>query len=369
MDEKDEDLGEFDPNIPEEGPTSPPPGWLDCVTGYEEPKGEDAADQLYPPPPAYNPQPENDRNASVPIVRVPTVSEDMAREALLKFVASKWCYSSKPARNLVFKNLKPLTVYRYRLETYTETRSSTWKCQPFTGGQDVDGPQYGMSPPPWDIPVIMPQRYTDEVQKICVPHSSVVKPCHRCHGFGRVRCKHCQGKGSKRCTACHGSRYTRNKRCGSCHGRGRRRCVFCHGKGNRNCQSCAGKKYLLNYIQLTVTWKNHVFEFIPDRLPEFPLKKFEKVTADPFFVDENLLVYPIVGFPDQDICEQSRIATQEHFSKFSSVSRILQQRQSIELVPLTHAFYAYNGKDFEYFIYGLENKIYTAKYPSACSIL
>ena len=37
-------LGEFDPNIPEEGPTSPPPGWLDCVTGYEKPKGEGEAD-------------------------------------------------------------------------------------------------------------------------------------------------------------------------------------------------------------------------------------------------------------------------------------------------------------------------------------
>lgn len=37
--------------------------------------------------------------------------------------------------------------------------------------------------------------------------------------------------------------------------------------------------------------KNQVFEFIPDRLPEFPLKKFEKVSGEAFFVDEHLLVY------------------------------------------------------------------------------
>lgn len=43
---------------------------------------------------------------------VPTVSEDVARDALLKFVESKWRYSSKPARNLTFKELKPVTVYR-----------------------------------------------------------------------------------------------------------------------------------------------------------------------------------------------------------------------------------------------------------------
>lgn len=42
-------------------------------------------------------------------------------------------------------------------------------------GQTVDGPQYGMSPAPWDIPVSLPQRYTDKVEKIRVPHSSFVK--------------------------------------------------------------------------------------------------------------------------------------------------------------------------------------------------
>ncbi len=29
----------FDPNLPEEGPSAPPPGWLDSVTGYEEHTG------------------------------------------------------------------------------------------------------------------------------------------------------------------------------------------------------------------------------------------------------------------------------------------------------------------------------------------
>lgn len=47
-------------------------------------------------------------------------------------------------------------------------------CFPETG-QMVDGPQYGTSPPPWDIPVSMPQRYTDMVEKVRVPHSSFVK--------------------------------------------------------------------------------------------------------------------------------------------------------------------------------------------------
>lgn len=68
----------------------------------------------------------------------------------------------------------------------------------------------------------------------------------------------------------------------------------------------------MHFIQLMVTWcvhtlathtgqvcsrpsvcrKNNVNDFIPDRQPDFPDQKFETVTGDPFFVDENLLVKP-----------------------------------------------------------------------------
>ncbi|XP_059186096.1 protein SSUH2 homolog isoform X1 [Centropristis striata] len=378
MNDQDEDLGAFDPNIPEEGPTAPPPGWLDDVHGYQGHKGGEGDNPLYPPPPAYNPQPELNRNTVVPDVRVPTVSEDVAREALLKFVESKWRYSSKPARNLTFKELRPVTVYRYRLETYTETRTSAWQFESYNG-QPVDGPQFGMSPPPWDIPMSLPQRYTDSVQKVRVPHSSFVKPCHKCNGCGRTRCTHCFGRGQKRCFSCHGSGYKRRPgnhnrssgrtRCTSCSGRGCKRCISCHGQGYKTCTVCHGSQSLLHFIQLTVTWKNDISDFIPDRQPDFPDKKFEKVTGDPFFVDESILVYPIQGFPDQEICDVSTKLINEHLNRFSTTSRILQQRQTIELVPLTHAYYTYSGKDYSFFVYGVENKVFAAKYPTACSIL
>ncbi|CAN9512205.1 unnamed protein product [Ophioblennius macclurei] len=362
-----EDLGTFDPNIPEERPSAPPPGWLDDIHGYQGHKGGEPA-PLYPPPPAYNPQPEQNKNTLVPNVRVPSVSEDQAREALLKFVASKWRYSAKPARNLTFKELKPVTVYRYRLETYTETRTSGWQFEPYNN-QLVDGPQYGVSPPPWDIPVMLPPRFTDQVQKVRVPHSSVVKPCHVCCGIGRTRCSACLGRGNKRCTFCHGHGRSRNGRCTSCQGRGRRRCLSCHGHGHKTCSVCHGVQNLLHFILLTVTWKNNVAVFIPDRQPEFPDENFQQVSGDAFFADENLLVYPIQGFPDKEICDVSARLIDEHRSRFGSTSRILQQRQTIELVPLTHAHYAYGGKDYSFFIYGTENKVFMAKYPSSCCVL
>uniref|UniRef100_A0A3P9NY67 Ssu-2 homolog, tandem duplicate 1 n=1 Tax=Poecilia reticulata TaxID=8081 RepID=A0A3P9NY67_POERE len=149
----------FDPNIPEEGPSAPPPGWLEDIDGYQGHKGGERNS-------------ESEKRAVMFLV--PSISEDMARDALLRFVESKWKYSSKPARNLTFKDLKPVTVYRYRLETYTETRTSAWQLEPYNG-QAVDGPQYGASPPPWDIPVSPPQMYSNRVEKIRVPHSSFVK--------------------------------------------------------------------------------------------------------------------------------------------------------------------------------------------------
>uniref|UniRef100_A0A3B5MES2 Uncharacterized protein n=1 Tax=Xiphophorus couchianus TaxID=32473 RepID=A0A3B5MES2_9TELE len=265
----------FDPNIPEEGPSAPPPGWLEDIDGYQGHKGGER---------------KRESEKRVVTFLVPSISEDVARDALLRFVESKWKYSSKPARNLTFKDLKPVTVYRYRLETYTETRTSAWQLEPYNG-QAVDGPQYGASPPPWDIPVSPPQMYSNRVEKIPVPHSSFVKVCHKCHGCGRTRCAGCFGRGMKRCSFCHGNGRARKKRCTSCHGRGRRRCVSCRGDGYKTCSVCHGAQKLLHFIQLTVTW----------------------------------CVYPIHGFPDQEICDVSAKLINDHLYRFTSTSRILQQ--------------------------------------------
>lgn len=306
------------------------------------------------------------------------MSEDQAREALLRFVESKWRYSSKPARNLTFKQLQPITVYRYRLETFTETRSSSWQYEAYNG-QPVDGAEFGLSPPPWDIPVASPQMFTDRVETLRVPHSSLVKVCHICSGCGRVRCNSCSGRGQKRCGMCQGKGHRKTpgnhkrsataRTCTFCHGRGRKRCTSCQGQGFKTCSVCHGGMNLMHFIQLMVTWKNNVNDFIPDRQPDFPDQKFETVTGDPFFVDENLLVYPIQGFPDLELCDVSSRLIHEHLERFSSSSRILQQRQTIELVPLTKALYHYNGKDYSFFVYGVENQVFMSKYPSACSLL
>ncbi len=56
-----------------------------------------------------------ERLTYLPTDMVPTLSEDVARDALLEFVGKKWMYSSKPDKNLTFKELKPFTVYLINL--------------------------------------------------------------------------------------------------------------------------------------------------------------------------------------------------------------------------------------------------------------
>lgn len=41
---------------------------------------------------------------------------------------------------------------------------------------------------------------------------------------------------------------------------------------------------------MCVCRKNNVSDFIPDRQPDFPDENFGKVTGDPFFEDESILV-------------------------------------------------------------------------------
>ncbi|XP_073643699.1 protein SSUH2 homolog isoform X7 [Tursiops truncatus] len=114
--------------------------------------------------------------------RVPVVTEEVAREALLSFVDSKCCYGSAAAGDLVILELKQQVLRRYRLETFSESRISEWTFQPFTN-HSVDGPQRGTSPRLWDIKVQVPPMFQEDTRKFQVPHSSLVKalwkPSHK----------------------------------------------------------------------------------------------------------------------------------------------------------------------------------------------
>eukprot|EP00074_Homo_sapiens_P086626 XP_016862009.1 protein SSUH2 homolog isoform X5 [Homo sapiens] len=300
---------------------------------------------------------------SVPC-RVPAMTEEVAREALLSFVDSKCCYSSTVAGDLVIQELKRQTLCRYRLETFSESRISEWTFQPFTN-HSVDGPQRGASPRLWDIKVQGPPMFQEDTRKFQVPHSSLVKECHKCHGRGRYKCSGCHGAGTVRCPSCCGAKRKakQSRRCQLCAGSGRRRCSTCSGRGNKTCATCKGEKKLLHFIQLVIMWKNSLFEFVSEHRLNCPRELLAKAKGENLFKDENSVVYPIVDFPLRDISLASQRGIAEHSAALASRARVLQQRQTIELIPLTEVHYWYQGKTYVYYIYGTDHQVYAVDYP------
>ncbi|XP_015203852.2 protein SSUH2 homolog isoform X2 [Lepisosteus oculatus] len=225
----------------------------------------------------------------------------------------------------------------------------------------------GVAPKPWDIPVTTPALFKDNTKALKVPFTSSVKGCHTCLGLGLTACRHCVSSGWIQCSGCQGSgtRFS-SDRCITCSGRGRVRCSYCSGRGSHQCKTCSGKGKLLCFIKLTVKWKNNVKEYAVDTRSGFPMDQIFSVSGEKVFSDTHPLVSPIRGFPADKINEASENSVREHFAQFSSSCRIMQQRQTIELVPITRVHYIWKENANFFFVYGNEHKVYTDDYPATC---
>ncbi|XP_029994002.1 protein SSUH2 homolog isoform X1 [Sphaeramia orbicularis] len=346
------------------GPSAPPANMFDTVPGYEGTMAGEGGGFL-PPPMPLNPVPQPQPGPEQPQWNIPSITEDTAKEAFALFASSKCCYSSAPAKEGGITNMEAFNTYRYRLETFTESRSTQWAQEPYHG-QPVDA--YSSPPPgPWDIPAKVPSFFQDSKQIIKVPYTSSMKTCHVCLGMGRKPCRDCAGAGNKACWVCNGSGYRHgDDRCHHCNGRGRENCSHCHGQGSKQCPTCHGKQQLLVYINLTVKWTNNSDNYVVEQSSGLQVENLSKVSGQELFRDSQYLVYPLMSFPDMAVVNASQRFVSEHQGKFSQTSRILQQRQTIELIPVTRVTYSWKGKSHIYFVYGNEFKVSTDDYPATC---
>ncbi|XP_068109205.1 protein SSUH2 homolog isoform X2 [Hyperolius riggenbachi] len=346
-----------------EGPTAPPPEWAD-FPGYENMGTGDDGGKVSPPP---NLGP---ISGDVPMPAetnwtIPFISEDTARKALLDYAKNKCCYRTAPAVEMDFHELQPYNTYRYRLETFAESRSCKWVSKPYNG-ETVDSTGYGPPPMPWHIPIPVPAMFIDDKLVMPVPHTSSVKPCPKCLGICRTLCKQCHGAGRERCWVCSGTGRRMNDPCNRCGALGSRSCSVCHGLMYEKCTGCLGRGQILHYIQLTVIWKNNIYEHVMDHNSDFPTELFNKVNGEKVFTDEQLRLPPLVNFPVPAINQASQNGLQQHQTQFASLCKILRQRHTIEWLALTKVEYVWRGKPYHYFVYGKENKVYADDYPQKC---
>ncbi|XP_068195480.1 protein SSUH2 homolog isoform X2 [Antennarius striatus] len=347
------------------GPSTPPASMFDNMPGYEGTLAGEGGGFLLPPMPAAPPPPQPEPRPEQSNWNIPSITEDTARDAFALFASSKCCYSSAPAKEGIITGMEAFNTYRYRLETFTESRSTKWTLKPFSG-QPVDA--FAQPPPgPWDVPAKTPRFFHNDKEVIRVPYTSSVKPCHVCVGLGRKPCKQCAGAGNKVCWVCNGSGYTLTGSCCSpCMGRGRNNCSFCHGQGSSQCGTCRGKQQLLVYISLTVKRTNNIDNYVVEQSSGLQIDNLSKVSGKKLFRESQYLVFPLMGFPDQAVVQAAQRLVSEHQAKYSRISRILQQRQTIELIPVTKVTYTWKGKSHIYFVYGNEFNVSADNYPATC---
>ncbi|KAG8128045.1 hypothetical protein E2320_014922, partial [Naja naja] len=185
-------------------------------------------------------------------------SEQEIKDAFLQYTAMKFCYSTAPAKHLKVQKLTPLNTFRYRLETFTESRDTH----------------------------LASECYYD---------------CH------------------KKCSACNETGFNSSdySPCSWCSGTGNKRCFSCRGNGQHMCYRCDWKGILLYHTELSITWKNNILEYTADNKSELPVHH-------------------------------------------------LQERQTVELVPLTKVKYEWKGKLYSFYVFGNENKVYSKDYPAKC---
>ncbi|RXN38253.1 SSUH2 -like protein [Labeo rohita] len=324
------------------GPSAPPANMFDTFPGYEGTVAGGGGGYLPPPMPAPMPVPE--RAPSSPDWHIPSISEDQAREAFSTYVSSKCCYGSAPVREGVITSMESFNTYRYRLETFLESRSTEWSQEPYAG-QAVDaGVQ--PAPGPWLIAAQTPAFFQEHKQTIKVPYTSSVK---------------------KPCWVCNGSGYRHSDdRCTHCNGRGRENCSSCSGNGFCQCDTCRGKRQLLVFINLTVKWSTEKDDFIAQDSSGLRVENLGKVSGKELYKDAQYMVYPLRGFPDVAVAQASERLVGDHQVKYAQTSRILQQRQTIELIPITKVNYMWKGKSYVYYVFGNEFKVNADDYPDTC---
>ncbi|KAM9443986.1 protein SSUH2 homolog [Clarias gariepinus] len=328
------------------------------IPGYEGIGGGFLPPPPIQPMPTPESQPAQDWN-------IPALSKEAAQKVFHEYVESKCCYSSTPARDGVITNVEAFNTYRYRMETFTESRQTKWDTKPYDG--EPSKSQTLVVPNPWEIPVKVPAMFTNHTQEVAVPNTSSVKQCETCTASGKCVCPQCNGAKYITCTLCKGSEHRPEQQtCIKCSGRGKSSCSKCLSSGEVECDTCKGKKKLTMYIKLTVEWKNNTDDFVVEQSSGLDKSKLSEVNGKTVFKDTNLMVYPLSRFPERNLAEASERIVNEHYKKFSQTGRIMQQQQRIELIPINKVTYQWQGKDYVYFVYGNEQKVKAIDYPETC---
>ncbi|KAK8807582.1 hypothetical protein WA171_000536 [Blastocystis sp. BT1] len=297
------------------------------------------------------------------------MDNDILRASLMNLVQEKSCWGKKAATDMEIRGVAPVNSFHCRWETYMEKRTTSWEQRPFDN-RAVDSPDMGRAPLPWEVPVTAPNMFAERKMNVTVPHTEYVMECRDCYGRGRIQCTSCHGRGRENCTSCSGRGYRQvgetEEKCPFCNGMGTRTCNHCNGDGMTKCKSCAGSGRIVKYVNLCVEFVNHVLDEVID-VSGLPEEQIIKATGFTMCNQSGYHLLPPQGLASpelEQVCNRLYGLAENLINE--NTERLIQQRVTVRMVPVTKAIGLYKGKSFDFWVYGNDRKCYAPNYPMQC---
>jgi len=300
-------------------------------------------------------------------------------------------YCSTPiVDNWAFKK-----IFLYELWTLTETRKLEWTYFPIRGLTPSDKPDTD-DLDMWEIDCGIPSAKGDASvasKEIKVPGMEYVSACGECSG-GSTPCGVCNGKRNFLCEGCDGmganeysgkfcrkrvhfgvgrystchtrtktnlSAFQINRFCHVCRGLGRIDCPECNGSAIALCYKCRGKGLFKHCMKLKVHWTVHKSSW-SNVMSEIDLQSLSSAKPEGEeiwqHIDEKAV--PISFSLDAGVSEASQRLIERHakvLESDASKKRIVAQRQSLRVIPMTRLDFRSSEFESPAFIVGVNDKI------------
>lgn len=317
---------------------------------------------------------------------------DEAREILEGHVrTTTWGWRGLSKR-LPIESFERSGAFDVIFSSFTETRGTRMTHRPYRGG-DIDGPDRGQAPGPWEIPIALPGTFIDEERVLTVPHTEVVKTCYTCNGQGIVTCSRCGGSGRNQCSSCGGrgrvsktrtvteTDYQGNSRtrtesytetCSTCDGDGQVTCGTCAGSGRVTCGTCDGCCRIVHYQELHVRWatRTNSTQIEGTGLPDELIGFAEGIAV---LLEEEAVIEQGRGaegggpYRGGNVRVNAAVeaAANELIARhtFAAGDKLHLQRLIVRAVPVYEGRYRFRKEERSFWIYGTDRNVHAPRYP------
>ncbi|KAA8518986.1 hypothetical protein F0562_016240 [Nyssa sinensis] len=327
----------------------------------------------------YQGQYGGDFGANTNDVQRQILDEVEIRELLIDHVGHRCCWGSRPARTWRIHAVEDCNVYVGTLETFIEERETVGEREPYVGG-NIDGKDKGPELGIWELdlksefPVLfIPQKES----RTKIPHSEAIEKCSVCAGRGGTVCPTCNADQEPgfykenqmtQCPACYGRgliahRDGSDTKCVTCNSKGKIPCATCGSRGLVKCETCRGGGAMLTRNIVVVRWKTLSTRkvratsgaaSVPDevfhRAKGIQLCNTQAHQCSPAFFADS---FYLNEFSSEVIAERAPVPP---------TARVICERHTISVVPVTRVTMAHRGRSFSFYIIGFSREVYLKDY-------